>query len=106
MPRFQQLKVWSPPCISVEGKAEKHGFMSFRNEGGYGKDNRIPHTGEFQKNVRWVPELQRRKVIEFPSSITRSTPEEHATVDGNEQLDHSKAQLGSGALLFLPDPRR
>ena len=60
----------------------------------------------FQKNVRWVPELQRRKVIEFPSSITRSTPEEHATVDGNEQLDHSKAQLGSGALLFLPDPRR
>lgn len=39
-------------------------------------------------------------MIEFPSSITRSTPEEYATVDGNEQLDQSRAQLGSGALLF------
>src|ERR1700757_1406491 len=49
-PRFQRLKVWSPPCISVERKSEKHGFMSFRNEGGYGKDNRILHTGEISEN--------------------------------------------------------
>jgi hypothetical protein len=51
-PRFQRLKVWLPPCISVERKAEKHGFMSFRNEGGYGKDNRILHTGEISEKSK------------------------------------------------------
>ena len=33
----------------------------------------------FQKKVRWVPELQRGKVIEFPSSIMRSASKESAS---------------------------
>jgi hypothetical protein len=33
----------------------------------------------FQKTVRWVPELQRGKVIEFPLSMTRSASKESAS---------------------------
>ena len=33
----------------------------------------------FEKKLRWVPELQRGKVIEFPSSITRSASKESAS---------------------------
>ena len=45
----------------------------------------------FQKKVRWVPELQLGRLIEFPSGVTRSNPDEHAAIGGREQLDHSKA---------------
>jgi hypothetical protein len=33
----------------------------------------------FQKKVRWVPELQRGKVIEFPLSMTRLASKESAS---------------------------
>jgi len=33
----------------------------------------------FKKKVKWVPELQRGKVIEFPLSMTRVTSKESAS---------------------------
>jgi hypothetical protein len=33
----------------------------------------------FQKTVKWVPELQRGKVIEFPLSMPRSASKESAS---------------------------
>jgi hypothetical protein len=59
----------------------------------------------FQKKVKWVPELQRGKVIEFPLSMTRSTSEESAAVRGHQQLEHSKARA-IYAVVCLPDSRR
>jgi hypothetical protein len=40
--------------------------MSFRNEGDMAKIIEFYIPERFQKTVRWVPELQPGKVIEFP----------------------------------------
>jgi hypothetical protein len=58
----------------------------------------------FQKTVKWVPELQRGKVIEFPLSMTRSASNESASAVTHQQLDDINApQLAYCAVAPLPD---
>jgi len=40
--------------------------MSFRNEGGYGKDNRILHTGEISENSKVASGASTRKGDRVP----------------------------------------
>lgn len=61
----------------------------------------------FQKKVRWVPELLRGKVIEFPLSMTRSASKESASAVRHQQLDDINApQLAYCAVAPLPDSGR
>jgi hypothetical protein len=61
----------------------------------------------FQKKVRWVPELQRGKVIEFPLSMARSTSKESASAVRHQHLDDINApQLAYSAEAPLPDSGR
>jgi hypothetical protein len=60
----------------------------------------------FQRNVKWVPELRRGKVIEFPSSMTRSTSKESSAVR-HQPLDVIGApQLAYCAVAPLPGSGR
>jgi len=59
----------------------------------------------FQKKVRWVPELQRGKVIEFPLSMARSTSKESASAVRHQQLINAPP-LAYCAEAPLPDPGR
>jgi len=61
----------------------------------------------FQKKVKWVPDLQRGKVLEFPLSMTRSTSKESASAMRHQQLDEINAsQLTYCAVEPLLDSRR
>lgn len=61
----------------------------------------------FQEKLKWVPELQRGKVIEFPLSMTRSTSKESASAVRHQQWDDINASpLAYCAVAPLPDSRR
>jgi hypothetical protein len=49
---FKNLRFGRRLAFLLSGKPKKHGFMSFRNEGGYGKNNRILYTGEISENSK------------------------------------------------------
>jgi hypothetical protein len=60
-------------------------------------------TQRFQKKVKYFPEFQRGKVIEFPLSMTRSTSRESASAVRHQQFDDINAfQLAYCAVAPLP----
>ena len=48
---FSGLRFGRRLAFLLSGKPSM-AFMSFRNQGGYGKDNRILHTGEISENSK------------------------------------------------------
>ena len=48
---------------------------------------------KFQKRMKWVPQFQSGKVVEFPSRMTRSAGQEAAAVGGINNLE-SKNESG------------
>jgi hypothetical protein len=56
----------------------------------------------FQKHLKWVPELERGKVIEFPLSKASVAPD-FATVRGHQHLEHGNAALENCAVVCLSD---
>jgi hypothetical protein len=48
----------------------------------------------FQKNVKWVPQAERGKVLEFPFEGMTSAPQESAAIKGHPRLEDSKADIG------------